>query len=276
MYNLNSGGRCEDLDCCHCIMFARRFGLGRARRTGRFLCQLERRRREEGRRQRQEIVRPGSETGGRTAAADRAEFAKEVDTYTEYALATTAEQPGMEPSKTVELVDQLEAQNPKSKYLDLRCLAADVTALSSLAQSAAAKSPDRALADANKLIAVGTRAKPEGAPDADWERIRAAALGNGYYLAGAIYAQKQSWVDCDRELKDALPYISKEPARMGPAEFYLGLCNYQFGRLTQDRSRLMAAQKYSEASAAIPGPMQQQAARNANAIKLELAGPTKR
>ena len=210
------------------------------------------------------------------AAKQHADFAKEVDTYTEYALATTAAQPGMEPSKTVELVDQLEAQNPKSKYLDLRCLAADVSALSSLAEGASAKSPDRALAEANKLIAVGKRAKPEGAADADWERIKAAALGNGYFIAGAMYAQKQSWADCDRELKDALPYIGKEPNRMGPAQFYLGLCNYQFGRLTQDRSRLMAAQKYSEASAAIPGPMQQQAARNALAIKTELAGPAKR
>lgn len=209
------------------------------------------------------------------AAKQHVEFGKEVDTYSEYALAATAEQSGMEASKVVELVDQLEAQNPKSKYLDYGCLAADVTALSSLAGSAAAKSPDRALADANKLIAVGKKAKPEGAADADWERLKAAALGTGYYLAGAMYAQKQSWVDCDRELKDALPYIGKEPARMGPAEFYLGLCNYQFGRLTQDRSRLMAAQKYSEASAAIPGPMQQQAARNALAIKTELAGPTR-
>src|SRR5579862_8639383 len=47
----------------------------------------------------------------------RQDFAKEVDTLTEYALATGAVEPGLEPAKVVELVDTLLAQNPKSQYV---------------------------------------------------------------------------------------------------------------------------------------------------------------
>ncbi len=52
------------------------------------------------------------------AKAHAVDYAKDVLTYTEYALGATAVQPGMDPAKVVELIDQLEAENPKSKYLD--------------------------------------------------------------------------------------------------------------------------------------------------------------
>ncbi len=210
-------------------------------------------------------------------AKQHADFAKDVLTYTEYSLAATATAQGMEPSKTVELIDQLEAENPKSKYLDRGTTVAYINALESLASGSATKAPDRALTYANKLVNVmKAKPKPEGVSDADWERARSEALGTGYFIAGAVNQQKGVWVDCDRDLKNALGYISKDPGKLGPAEFMLGVCNYQLGRLTADRSRLMAAQKYSEESAAISGPSQAQAAKNALAIKAELAGPAKR
>ena len=46
----------------------------------------------------------------------RIEYGKEVAAYSEYALAYVATQ--VEGPKTIELVDALIAQNPKSKYLD--------------------------------------------------------------------------------------------------------------------------------------------------------------
>jgi hypothetical protein len=211
-----------------------------------------------------------------TAWKSKVEYAKGVDTYAEYSLATMAQQPGVSPEKSVELIEELQTMNPKSKYLDARVTYAYISALQGAAGAASAKSPDRALALANKLVnTVRSRPKPEGISDADWDKLKSEALGSGYYITGAVHAQKQAWVDCDRELKNALPLINKDPNRLGPAYFYLGLCDYQFGRITQDRSKMQDAIKYSDLSAAIPGPMAAQAANNSKSIRAELAGPRK-
>ncbi len=232
----------------------------------------------------------------------RVGFAKEVETYTEYALASAAIQPGAE-AKVVDLVDALIAQNPKSKYLDL-CASAYIAALGKqggaakqldgaakviaaspenedallvLADGNLQKSPDRALTYANKLASVAkAKAKPEGVSEAAWEARKNTLLGHAYYDAGAIAGQKQGWVECDRDFKAALPYISKEPSMLGTAYFFLGLCNYQLGKLTQDRTKIQAGQKYSEESAKIPGPMQAQANQNAVAMQRDLGAPVVR
>jgi hypothetical protein len=199
--------------------------------------------------------------------ADAKKQAAEVETYTEYALAATAQQTGVDPSKVADLVDALLAQNPKSKYLDLNCMRVYVNAVYSAAQNASAKSPDRALALSNKLVTVmKARTKPEGVSEADWDNLKNAALSNGYFLAGVVYGQKSAWLDCDRNLRAALPSLTDQPRR-GAALFWLGMSNYQFGKLTQDRTRMQQGQKYSEESAAIPGPYQAQARTNAYAMK---------
>lgn len=230
----------------------------------------------------------------------RVEYAKEVDSYASYALSATAMGAG-DPAKTIALVEQLIAQDPKSKYLDT-CAGAyldasqksggaakqmdaaakivagrpdNIDALLVLA-SGNSRNPDRLLTYGNRLVAAARKPKPEGVADAEWERSKSIALGRGLYFAGVANGVKTSWADCDRDLKEALPYIGKEPALAGTAYFYLGLANYQLGKLMNDRSRMLTAQKYSEQSAAIAGPNQQAAARNAAAIKGELAGPAKR
>ncbi|MGH9558384.1 MAG: hypothetical protein ACRD30_04025, partial [Bryobacteraceae bacterium] len=228
----------------------------------------------------------------------RVDYGKEVEGYTEYALAVTAAQTS-QPAETVALVDMLLAQNPKSKYVDLCAgsyLAAlgktggsakqlegmtkvaagrpdNEVALGALAEGYASKSPDRALSYANRLVnAMKTKAKPEGVSDAEWERSKNAGLATGYYIAGMIHGSKQSWVECDRDLRAALPLISGDKARLGGAYFYLGLSNYQYGKLIRDRNRMQQGLKYSQESAALPGPMQQSAYRNVNAIQAELSG----
>lgn len=226
------------------------------------------------------------------------DYGKEVEGYTEYALAVTAQQ-SSQPAETVALVDMLLAQNSKSKYVDL-CAPAYLTALGktggsakqlegmakvaagrpdnevalgALAEGYASKSPDRALGYANKLVSsLKTKAKPEGVAEADWQRSKDAGLATGYYIAGMINGSKQSWVDCDRDLRAALPLISGDKARLGGAYFYLGLANYQYGKLIRDRSRMQQGLKYSQESAAIAGPMQASAYRNVNAIQAELNG----
>ncbi len=98
-------------------------------------------------------------------------------------------------------------------------------------------------------------------------------LGDGYYIAGATACAKSGWLDCDRNLKLAVPYVNKDPRILGITYYYLGLADYQIGRATSDRTKIVEGQKYSELSSAIAGPMQQQAYKNAQAMKTELAAP---
>lgn len=203
------------------------------------------------------------------------EHAKEVIEYTENVLAYTATQ--VEPAKTVELVDALIALNPKSKYLDTCApayLAAlgkggaakqlegmkkiadgrpeNEVALAALAEGLMSKSPDNALRYANTLI-----------------RLKGAGLTTGLYVAGVIYGAKNSFIDCDKDLKAALPQL-KDNYKLGIAYFYLGLANYQLGKQTMDKPRMQIGLKYSQQSAAIAGPMKDQAYHNVLAIQNEL------
>jgi tetratricopeptide (TPR) repeat protein len=223
----------------------------------------------------------------------RVGYGKEVASYSEYAIAYIATQ--VEGPKTIELVDALIAQNPKSRYLDTctpQYLAAlgksgaakqldgmtkiaagrpdNEVALAALAEGLANKSPDRALNYANRLVTVlKTKAKPEGVSEADWERTKTAGLATGYYVSGAIYGGKSDWIDCDRQLKGALPFVH-DNTRLGIVYFYLGLANYQLGKQTMDKPRMQTGLKYSQQAAAIAGPMKDQAYHNVLAIQNEL------
>jgi len=205
----------------------------------------------------------------------RIEYGKEVAAYSEYALAyvaTTVDGP-----KTIELVDALIAQNPKSKYIDTctsQYLAAlgkggaakqldgmkkivegrpdNEVALAALAEGLMSKSPDTALRYANNLI-----------------RLKGAGAATGYYVAGVINGAKTAWLDCDRDLKAALPLVH-DNYKLGIVYFYLGLAEYQLGKVTLDRTKMQAGLKYSQQSAAIAGPMKDQAYHNVLAIQNEL------
>jgi hypothetical protein len=220
----------------------------------------------------------------------RVEFAKEVENFAEYSLATTAI---ANPSKSVELVDTLIQINPKSKYLGL-CASTYLEALGPKRQTEGAQkilNGDPNSEDALYVMASGTmngayatrlvnvmksKPKPEGMSEADWDKKKALFLGEGYYIAGAAACTKQTWTDCDRDLRAALTYVSKEPAVAGPTYLYLGLANYNLAKLTNDHARLEQAEKFSEQSAAISGPTQAQAAKNAAMMKQELAGGGRR
>ncbi|HYK61144.1 MAG TPA: hypothetical protein VEV85_17050 [Bryobacteraceae bacterium] len=231
------------------------------------------------------------------AAADqwkkRMEFARDVQTFAEYSLSTTAVT--APPAKTVELVDALIEINPKSTYLNecaysyLQALAKEGKKPADGAQKILNGAPNNedalyTLATssmngtyATRLVNVmKSKAKPEGMADADWERKKSLYLGQGYYVAGAAACTKSTWTDCDKNLRAALPYVGKEPSVAGPTYFYLGLANYNLAKITSDRAKLQEAEKFSEQSAAMAGPMQQQAARNVAAMKQELAGGGKR
>lgn len=234
----------------------------------------------------------------------RVDFAKQVGTVSEYALSTTAAQPGLAPAKVVELVDTLLAINPKSTYIGAATapyLAAlgklggvdkqiegatkivngspnEEDALMSLSENLMSKNrPDQAYTYASRLVTVmKSKAKPEGTSDEDWNRRKATLLSRGYYTAGVTGCMRQVWKDCDANLRAAVPMVSGQPAMAGPTYFYLGVANYQISKITTDRTKLQEALKFTQQSAAIAGPMQAQAQQYVNVMQTELRAPVVR
>ncbi len=228
---------------------------------------------------------------------ERVAYAKNARLYVESALAGTAVQ--STPDVMVDLLSALEQYNPKSKYLDATygqyLVALDKTGakakipaiaekglanlpenddllMYAMETAVAKKQTDRALVYANRLTAaINKHGKPEGVPAADWERKKNAELARGYYMAGVISAEKGQYVPADKNLRAALPLIQGQPAMMGPALFYLGMANYQLGKMTLNKAKMLEAVKFSEQSMAIDSPVADQARHNALVIKDEAA-----
>lgn len=225
----------------------------------------------------------------------RVAYARDVELQAEYALYTFAIQA---PAATsVDLISTLEQLNPKSKYLDegysryflaltQTGAAAKIPAIAEkalanfpdnedlllvLADSAAnRKQSDRALGYSERLIScIGRHPKPEGYSAADWERKRAAALARAYWMAGLIHSEKMNYFEADKDLRAALPLIQGNSAMLAPAYFHLGVANYQLGKTMLNKQRVLEAVKFSEQSAAIKGPLAEQAWRNSIIMKTE-------
>lgn len=220
-------------------------------------------------------------------------YAKSVGEYCEYGLFAMAIQ--ATPADTVELTAALEQQNPASKYLDgaylpyfmalnstgagakIPAIAAKALEhhpdnpdlLSVLMESTYGKQNDRALNYANRLIAALGKPKPEVISAADWERKRSADLGRAHWMAGMVYCASGTWAAGDRELRAALPSITGNAGMAGPALFYLGMANYQLGKMTMNKAKMLEAVKFSQQSAAIPGQFTEQARHNAIVIQTE-------
>ena len=238
------------------------------------------------------------ETGDeRDAWASRVEHAKAIAAYAEYALFATAS--GAPAGVFVDLIGTLQEANPKSQYLD----AAYGPYLIALAQTGAAakvpaiaekglanfpenedlllvltetaltrKQPDRAMNYANRLVAVMSKhPKPEGMAAAQWERKRNASLGRGYWISGVIQGERSQYVAAEKNLRAALPLIQGNDGMLGPALFYLGTVNYQLGKMTLNKAKVLEGAKFSDQCAAIDGPYADQARHNALVMKNEAA-----
>lgn len=192
----------------------------------------------------------------------RAAYAKDVDHYSEYALYALAIQMRSDPRAAEDLINTLEQQNPKSDYLDMP-EALTIEADSALSR----KQNDRAVAIANRMIAAANRKPPEGTSAADWEKIKDATLGRGYFIIGTTECERNKFLNSDKALRAALPYIKGDNAMMGPALFCLGVDNYNLANLTASKAKMLEAAKFSEQAAAIPGPTQDQAYKNSLAMK---------
>jgi hypothetical protein len=225
---------------------------------------------------------------------DRVKYAQDVESYAEYALyAVAIKGPA---ATTVDLMSTLEEQNPKSKYLDdgygaylaalkdtgasakipaviekgLQSFPDNEDLLLPAALGAQAKQPDKALAYANRLVAAaGKHTKPEGESAADWDRKQNLSVEYGHWIAGVIHGQKQQYMAADKDLRAALPLIKGNDAMMAPALFHLGVANYNLGKMTNSKAKVLEGAKFSEDCAKITSPFTDQAWKNAQIMKTE-------
>jgi hypothetical protein len=192
--------------------------------------------------------------------AARSRYAKDVEKYSEYALFTAASQ---SPASAADLISTLEKQNPKSEYLEYP------RALMIMVENARAKKQmDRAVSYANRLIAAANGKPPQGA-ESEWEATKSSGLGLGYFVVGSNACDKQQWNPADKNLRAALPLVKGNAGMAQPTLFCLGLANYNIGKLTQNKAKMLEAVEFSKQAAAIAGPLQDPALKNSFNIKTE-------
>jgi len=223
------------------------------------------------------------------------DYAKQVDTYTEYSMYAMA-LAVPDPDKKIMLYDALVAQNPQSQYLG------QMTGPVFLAMRQANQN-DKAVAFAEKVLEkdqsnedmlltvadnylnkkvhpekvieysmklseiMGAKQKPEGVSDADWDKRKNLLTGLGFWMAGVTYAGANKFKETDELLRKALPLVEDNQALKGQALFYLGLANYKMGQPKGDKKLMAEALKFNTQCAAIKGPFQAQAQKNAAVIR---------
>jgi hypothetical protein len=115
---------------------------------------------------------------------------------------------------------------------------------------------------------MGTKPKPEGVSDADWEKKKTTMIGLAHWMAGMTASGQNRLAQADKSLRAALPYIKDNEQLLAPALFQLGLANYQMGR-GKNRAQLQDAISFLKQCAAIKSQYQAQAQKNVNVIMKE-------
>jgi tetratricopeptide (TPR) repeat protein len=228
------------------------------------------------------------------------DFAKQVDTYTEYSLyATTIQE--TDPAKAMKLVDALEKLNAKSQYIEMvmprySALARQANALPAAVafgerayqrgqfsedmlllmadQALQGKDPAKVIQYSEKTLEVmASRPKPEGVSDADWERKKNVTNGLAYWMAGTTLSGQNKFPQADKMLRSALPLIKDNEQLYGMALFHLGLSNYRMAQASKNKTQITDAINFSKQAAAIKGPLQAQAAKNVKVMQQEFGRP---
>lgn len=230
------------------------------------------------------------------------DYAKQVDTYSEYSLYSTAlTEP--DPKTVMLLAETLEKQNPMSQYVPMVLSRYSWAARELKSPGSAVAMGERALErgqmnedllllmadyqmnlppgkkDEEKIIQYSTKLieyisakpKPEGVSEADWQKRKDSILGIGNWMAGTTYGSQKKFAQADKSLRTALPLIQDNEQLMAGALFYLGLSNYQMGRGKNAR-QVADAVKFMQQCAAIKSPYQGQAAKNAAVMRKETGG----
>jgi tetratricopeptide (TPR) repeat protein len=227
----------------------------------------------------------------------KVDFAKQVDTYTEYSIFSTALQT-QDPAKRLELIAKLAERNANSQYLtqltETKFLSYrqvnNNEAAMGMVDELIAKQPDnednllyaadqtfqkkqydKTLIYAGKAIELmKTKAAPQGiAPDA-WENKKKQALAATLWMTGMVQSSQNKFAEADKTLRDALPYLEGNDQLKASALFNLGLANYRMGSgKVTNTQRILDALKFNQQCAAIKSPFQGQALSNIKVIKTQ-------
>jgi len=221
------------------------------------------------------------------------DYAKQVDTYTEYSLYANAVQAASLDARA-ELGEALIAQNPASQYVamirpqiflayqqkgdtakaisaaedGIKADPANDDMLLYLASKAyEGKNTAKAAEYAKKITEVlPPKPVPQGMAEADWNKNKTIKLGVAQWMLGVIASNEQKWADADTYLRAALPNVTGG-SLAAETLFHLALANYRLGDPKKDRKLINEALKYNQQCAAIASPFQAQARKNIAAIK---------
>ncbi|MBS1830421.1 MAG: hypothetical protein JST93_34280 [Acidobacteria bacterium] len=223
------------------------------------------------------------------------DYAKQVDTYTEYSLYAAA-LGTQDPNAKILLYEALQARNPEGQYIALLNLAyffalrqtnqndkalalaekvlqkdqSSEDMLLAVADNLFNKKgdPNRIIELSNKLAEVmSAKPKPEGIADADWDKRKNLMTGLGHWMAGVTYGNQSKWKETDESLRKALPLVSDNEQLKAQTLFYLALSNYKMGEPKKDKKLMAEALKFNVQCAAIKSPFQGQASKNASVIR---------
>ena len=225
----------------------------------------------------------------------RVDYARQVNTYTEYSLYAMALQTP-DPKKQATLLEALQQRNPKSEYLgkaaDTLFVAYQKSGATDKAVAFAQQMADSNLASEDMLLVLtddagkkkqgdkvhvysarlvevmSAKPKPDGVADADWTRRKNAILGLAYDMDGRQYFNDGKLPQADQELRKAQPLVDDNAVVKSEVLFYLGLANYKMEKI-QD------AVNYFRGCVGVKGGVagyQAQANKNLTAIRAQYHG----
>ncbi len=221
------------------------------------------------------------------------DFAKQLDTYTEYSLYAAALQT-QDPRKRIELAESLGARTPKSQYSgqaaqiqfdayrqlgdNARLLAfsektlqtdqssEDMLAMVSNEYVEKKRDPDKVVAYSAKIVELmNTKPKPEGVSDEDWARKKKTLSGLAHYMSGLAQYNQKKYSPADKELRAAIPLVEGNDQLKAATLFYAGLANYSMKNIPD-------ALRFNQQCAAIKSPYQAKAAENVKVMRQQGAG----
>ncbi|HUA17357.1 MAG TPA: hypothetical protein VMB25_01350 [Bryobacteraceae bacterium] len=228
--------------------------------------------------------------------AKQMEFAKRVQGYSEFSLATLATKE-TDDQKRDQLVQAIQQRNPQSTFLALakKPSVIDLASLNpekalQLAEEGLEKDPDnvdflmtiadhymsldrdlpRVLSYSLRILdLMQTKSKPQEMSEEDWARKKAKFTGWADWMAGVVYGKQARYALSDRYLRDALEYVSQNPRLLAAAYFYLGYDNYALAAELGDKARALEAAKFSKLCAAMDSPFHSLAMKNLEALRNE-------
>ncbi|HTM50968.1 MAG TPA: hypothetical protein VL285_19865 [Bryobacteraceae bacterium] len=218
----------------------------------------------------------------------RVDYAKQVDTYTEYSIYAATLQ-STDPRKRLELIDALLTRNPKSQYagqlthlqfavyrqlndnakalaLAEKTLETDQTDEDMLAMVTneyveKKRDPEKVIAYSAKIVELmATKPKPQGVSDEDWDKKKKSLSGVAHYMSGSTYFNQKKYKEADKELRAALPLVEGSDQLKAATLFQLGLSNFNMKSLPD-------ALRFNELCAAIKSQFQAKAAENARVLR---------